>query len=175
MSNLNHFSIPFEGLKDGFHTFNFTLNNAFFKEFEASPIQEGSFVVDCTFEKKPKISILNFDFKGSYRTNCDRCLEQVDIPMSGEQTLLVKVHERMAGVEDEDVIFIDGHTSVIDLRQYLYEMVCVNMPMQNTFQCEDADPKPCNVDVLKLLGLHSDNDKLDSAFDSFLGIDFDNN
>ena len=57
-------------------------------------------------------------------------------------------------------------TSVIDLRQYLYEMVCVNMPMQTRFSVKmqiQNHAMRCS----EIVGLHSDNDKLDSAFDLF--------
>ena len=71
MKSLNQFSIPIEGLKEGVHHFNFEIDEAFFKNFENSPIQESNFEVKLSLDKRADMIIFDIDSAGSFRTACD--------------------------------------------------------------------------------------------------------
>ncbi|MEZ4909863.1 MAG: YceD family protein [Saprospiraceae bacterium] len=173
MSVNRHFSIPFEGLKDGMHSFDFIVDDSFFSAFEMSPIKSAKIEMHCTLEKKPKVSNLTLIFNGFYYSSCDRCLENIQIPLTGSHLLHVKVQSRMAGTEEEDVIFIEEHTASIDLKQQLYELICLAMPIQNVYECENQFPRPCNSEVLKVLAQYSSDDKIGNVFDTLKNINFE--
>lgn len=173
MSVNRHFSIPFEGLKDGKHTFDFLVDDAFFGDFEVSPIKAAKIEMQCTLDKKPKVSDLLLTFGGLYDASCDRCLAPIKIPISGQQQVHVKVQNRMVGVEEEDVLFIEEHTASIDLKQYMYEVICLAMPIQNTMACQNQNPRPCNTEILKVLEEHSADDKIGNVFDTLKNINFE--
>jgi hypothetical protein len=56
-SNENEFIIPFVGLKQGKHVFEFDITDAFFETFEYSIIQKGKVHIEFTLDKKETMII----------------------------------------------------------------------------------------------------------------------
>lgn len=147
MDTLKQYTIPIEGLANGMHEFDFQIDRSFFEHFEESPIQEGNLDLQLYFEKRPDHSVFTFDFAGTIRTECDRCLESINLPLKGSEQLIVK----FADQEDEDaeVIYITRETRLINVAKYAYEFICLGIPMIKGYDCENEDPKPCNEEMLK--------------------------
>lgn len=150
MEALVEFSIPIKGLLDGVHKYKFNIDRSFFSHFEQSPIQDGSFEVALKFDKRPEMFELNFAFKGTAKQACDRCLVQVDLPLEGEDRLLVKFSEEPVE-EDADVVFIPRDISSFNVAKYVYEYICLSLPLINIFECESLPNPPCDQKVLDRL------------------------
>lgn len=149
METLNQFTIPLEGLKDGMHQFDFQIDKEFFKHFEQSPIQEGNFDLKLFFDKRPDLLVLTFDFKGSFSTNCDRCLEAIQLPMKNNEQLLVKYAETPS--EEAEVVYIERGTQQLNVAKYAYEFICLSIPMIKVYDCEEDENPPCNQAILDQL------------------------
>ena len=149
METLNQFTIPLEGLKDGMHQFDFQIDKEFFKHFEQSPIQEGNFDLKLFFDKRPDLLVFTFDFKGSFSTNCDRCLEDIDLPMKNSQQLIVKYAETPS--EEAEVVYIERGTQQLNVAKYAYEFICLSIPMIKVYDCEADENPPCNQTILDQL------------------------
>ena len=52
MEQFSEFLIPFIGLKDGIHRFDFKIDNTFFEGFDFLDFQNAQVQVDLVFEKK---------------------------------------------------------------------------------------------------------------------------
>jgi len=149
MKKLGHFSIPIEGLKDGKREFMFDLDNEFFTEFENSPVKAGNFKARLELEKKSNLIKLDFDIEGTMHTPCDRCLEDIDLPLQMEDHLIIKYKDE--AVEEEEVIYITRDTDHINVAKYLYECVCLNLPLIKVYDCRENKPYPCNDKILDKL------------------------
>ncbi len=149
MSALNSFIIPLKGLKDGIHEFDFEVADWFFEEFPESPIKKGTFDVKLFFDKRPDMLVLTFDFKGRVHTDCDRCLAAIKLPVQGNQQLLFKY----AGQEGEEgeVIYITRHTSLLNVARFLYEYICLALPLIKAYNCEEDPEQHCNEEMLNIL------------------------
>lgn len=146
MRESGHFSLPFSGMKDGFHRYFFIADTPFFKSFEKSPISDGTFEIQVEADKRPGITDLTFIINGRAAAVCDRCLADINLPVSGTYTLVVKT-----GTEDsqhDEVIFVSDDQPSIDLTQVIYEFICLSMPLVNVYDCRKETPPPCNFDVL---------------------------
>ncbi len=55
MEALTEFVIPFVGLREGQHSFDFDIDTTFFNEFEFSDFNAASIKVNLLFEKKPSM------------------------------------------------------------------------------------------------------------------------
>ncbi len=159
METLNPFSIPIEGLKDGLHRFDFQIDKAFFKQFEQSPVQDGNFDIRLFFEKRPDLMILSFDFEGFMMTECDRCLEKINLPIKNTDQLIVKYADEPE--EDAEVIYITRGTSHLNVAKYIYEFICLAIPMASVYDCEDDKNPPCNFETLKYLTRIEDDENAD--------------
>ena len=64
MSNLKQYIIPFIGLKQGKHLFNYEIDNTFFEAFGFNEFNNSSLQVALVFEKKTTFFELNFEVRG---------------------------------------------------------------------------------------------------------------
>lgn len=148
MNAFSEFSLPIKGLKNGNHSFNFQIDKAFFEKFEGSPIENGTFDVQIEMDKREHFFELTFDFEGSVKTECDRCTAAIDLPFSGTHYLSVKAsHETHE--EDIDIVWISLDESSFNVAKYIYEFICVSMPYNKTYDCENDETPPCDFEVLK--------------------------
>jgi len=162
MKELREYQIPFTGLKEGLHHFNYELDEAFFGHFPESQVQQGKVFADLSLDKKERLFVLNFDISGSVRTDCDRCGQAFDLPIHGNYTLYVKVGDKREEDRDnEEVMWIPESESHLDLAAPLYEFIHLSVPMLRVHP-EDGSGKPgCDPEIVRLLeeSARADRDK----------------
>lgn len=145
-----HFSIPYLGMKNGFHKYTFKADSAFFSEFDHAPISDALFDIVLNVDKRPGISDVEIDIKGKYAATCDRCLADVKIPVEATYHMLIKVtHEAMQ--DDVEVIYVKEDQSHIYFGQVVYELICLSLPWVNVFDCQKEFPLVCNQEILQKL------------------------
>lgn len=145
MRALGEYTIQFEGLKQGIHLFEFEVDNQFFEEFECFDFEQASFKVEVQLEKRSTMMLLNFKFNGGFKVPCDRCLDEVEIEVSGDENLIVKFGEDSYEQTDE-IIIIQPHEHEINVAASIYEFILVNAPQKRVHQAGE-----CNAEVLKKL------------------------
>lgn len=150
MDGLIEYSIPVKGLHTGAHTFRFRIDRSFFQHFEHSPVSDGDIDLSLSFDKRPDLFVLEFDFEGTVKTECDRCLATIDLPVSGHQRLLVKFSETEE-LEDAEVIYIHPDTQQLNVSKYVYEFIVLALPMIRVYDCENDENRQCNMEMLKYL------------------------
>lgn len=172
MNVLDHFSVPYKGLGSGVHHLEFFVESDFFKEFEDSHIDNGSFVVKVELDKRHDHSILLFDIQGKTKTSCDRCLASIHLPLQGNFELHVKYGEKENS--NDEIMFIHPETSVLNLAQITYEFILLSMPMIKTYDCEKEENPPCNFKVLNALNIEESSslNEKSSIWDTLKDIDF---
>ena len=151
MDALQPYILPLKGLGNGNHHFTFTIDEDFLAAFPESPVQHAEVQMEVKLDKRPNLLVFDFSFKGWVKEQCDRCLVAIQLPISGEEQLLVKFGEPDEDGEDEDVVYIPIETSTWSLAQFAYEYVVLSIPMIKVYDCEsEADP-PCDEDMLSYL------------------------
>ncbi|MEM9919981.1 MAG: DUF177 domain-containing protein [Bacteroidota bacterium] len=149
MSELKHYTLPLRGLRDGMHTFDFEVDNHFFRHFEASPIKEGVFTVQLFFDKRPDLIVMTFQMDGKFQTACDRCLNPIYLPIRDSHQLMVKFSETPS--EEAEVVFIPPGSTELNVAKFIYEYICLSMPMVKIYDCESEENPPCNFKMLQYL------------------------
>ena len=129
MEKVSAFLIPFVGLKDGVHHFDFTVTNEFFEGYDFLDFKKADVKVTLVFEKK--ITMLNLDFKASGKVNvpCDLSNEPFDLSISSDYHLVVKFGDTDNRNEDEILILPHG-SHQIDVANYIYEMIVLSIPQK---------------------------------------------
>jgi uncharacterized metal-binding protein YceD (DUF177 family) len=143
----NAFIIKFSGLKPGLHTFQFWVDDAFFSQIPHSPIQQGHLEAVVELEKRTDMLALDIRFQGTVHLPCDRCNELFDLPVEGEEQVLVKFTE--TPMEDEpELVYLPKGSTEFDCTQLLYELILLHLPMQRVHP--DSDGRPgCPDDALE--------------------------
>jgi len=151
MDSLQPYILPLKGLGDGLHEFEFLIDGDFFRSFPDCPVEEGDVKLEVTMDKRPRLLVFDFSFTGWIKSTCDRCLAPINLPISGENHLLVKLEEAENDVDEEDVVYIPLETSNWSLAQYAYEYVLLAMPLIKTYACEEDENPPCDFETLDRL------------------------
>lgn len=152
MNALRKYSIAYKGLKAGRHKFDFKVKDDFFKEFEGSDILGGKADVKVEMLRQENMLELNFVIEGSVEVECDRCLEEVSIPVGEHTTLYVRFSET-ENESDGDIMWISPAESELQLGQYIYETIYLGLPYIRVHPDNKKGESTCNKDMLSRLNI----------------------
>ncbi len=160
MKNLNEYRIPYVGLKNGLHSFLYSIGNSFFTFFENSPVTEGKLHVDLTLDKKETLYMLTFIIKGTIVVECDRCGDDLNLPIDVTNIIYIKFENEEAAMDDEaDVLYINRTESHIDVSQLIYEYIVLSIPIQKIHPDDATGKSTCDEKVLAILNKKETEDK----------------
>ncbi len=167
MKNQNKYTIHFAGLADKIHLLEFEIDATFFSQFESSPINESDVYVHLTFDKRPAMFVLDFNIDGQVTGECDRCLNQIFIPVSGNYKMLVKFNDELANAPqaDPDLIYLATHERSLNIQQLIYEYIVLSVPIKKT--CEDSliGNTECNKAMLEVIKLKKEVKDIDPRWE----------
>ncbi len=143
------YELPVFGLKIGTQHFQFELEDDFFGQFENTLVQHGKdFQVALEFDKRHDILVLKFDFSGKVKVDCDRCLAEIWLPIEGSEQLIIKYSAEEKD-EDGEVVFITPETHELNVAKFIYEYICLSLPLVNVYDCQkEGEKAPCDSKML---------------------------
>lgn len=150
---MKEFIIPFFGLKEGKHEFEFDINHAFFEAFENSLLDTGDIQVVLNLDKSNTMLQLTFEANGTTRVPCDRCGDDFDLPLHAEERIIVKFGDE-SFEQTDDIVIVSHDTHEIDVSQYIYEMLILSLPNKRVH----PDPEDCNRDAIQRLNTFKSNE-----------------
>lgn len=162
MANLDCYNIIFKSLEIGNHTFEYELDNNFFKSLEDAEIEEGTLSAVVTVLKNEKNAELNIQIEGTVQIPCDRCLDEMTQEIEVDEDLLVQFTN--AGEETENTLFIPENEGVLNIAWHLYEFIVLAIPIMHTHpdgECNEAMMDKYNQYVVR----HIDEDQDDCETD----------
>jgi len=136
--------IPFVGLKNGKHSYEFDITDSFFDLFEYSIVQKGKVKVELLFEKKETMMLGNYTIHGIVETTCSRCNDVMEIEIEGEYKLIYKFDDKESN--DETLIIVYPEEFELDLKDSILELISVSIPSRNLH--EEGE---CNEDMISIL------------------------
>ena len=142
MNLLREYDVEFVKLKDGLHSFEFNLEDSFFKAFNSSLLVD-HIKVHLDFIKSPSMFTLTFRIDGDLKSECDRCLNDISLPVHGQYVLLVKITEQELEDQD-DLIYINSAAHKINVSQPIFDYIHLLLPIKKT--CTDVGLK-CNPEI----------------------------
>lgn len=140
--SLREYVIPFIGLKQGSHTYEFRIKDAFFEDLEYSIIHSGDVEVNLILEKKETMLIGNFSLQGIVSTDCDRCSDPINVPVKGEFRLVFKFGTEIS--DDETLVMIHPDSYEIDVRDTIYELITVSLPARSIHEKGECNEEMMN-------------------------------
>ena len=129
MEQFSEFLIPFIGLKNGIHRFEFKIGNKFFEGFDFLDFQNAQIQVDLVFEKKSTLLELNFTAKGQVKVPCDITTELFKLPIDTAFRLVVKFGP-VENLDDDEILILPHGSHEIQVAQYIYEMIVLSVPQK---------------------------------------------
>ena len=126
---MKEFTIPFVGLKEGKHNFEFSITKAFFDFFEYDEFNDVAITVSLLLNKTATMIELGFKTEGTINVNCDLTNEPFDEAIETELKLIVRFGEEFNN-ENEEILILPHGEYEVDVKQYIYEMIVLAKPFK---------------------------------------------
>ncbi len=135
------FNIDLKELEEEFTTFHYALDDVFFASFPSSSVRKGNMSCELTIRNAGVFYELDFHMTGAVTVPCDRCLDDMELPVDAECKQVVKFGEE--DYEDDELIIISEDNPVIDVSWLIHETIELNIPIKHVH----ADGE-CNAEML---------------------------
>jgi len=159
---LDLFDIKISNLTDGTYDYSFEVNDEFLSCFEASQVKSGRVKANITLEKSNNTWKLEIDLEGTVQLNCNRCLNEIPCPISGEMGLILKTDSAPVDDFNAEIEFIPFGAIKINVACYIYECLQLSLPLQ--VFCDQQSGNTCDEEVIAFL----EKQKINSSEKSFL-------
>ena len=123
------YNIPFSGLKQGKHRFEYRIENKFFESFGYDDFNGADVALTVILNKTSTILELDFDAIGLVNVNCDITSEPYDQPIAASLELVVKFGD-VFNDDDDEILIIPHGEHQVNIAQYVYEMLVLSVPQK---------------------------------------------
>ena len=137
MCSLEQFKIDLKRLTDEVTTLEFDLDNHFFTALDGSELRQGTLHVSVSIRKATGFFELQFHTEGTVTVTCDRCLDDMDQPISTDNRLVAKLGAAYS--EEDDVITLPEDEGILDTSWLIYEFIMLAIPIKHVHA-----PGKCN-------------------------------
>lgn len=127
MKDLKQFNIPFVGLKEGKHLFEYSIDNTFFELYNYSEFEKSDVKVTLEFVKKSTMFELYFAASGTVNVPCDLTNEYFDQEIESTLPLIVKFGPEYND-ENEEILILSHDLYQFSVAQFIYEMIVLAVP-----------------------------------------------
>ncbi|MBN1339713.1 MAG: DUF177 domain-containing protein [Bacteroidales bacterium] len=171
---MKDYKIPFRGLSLGIHRYSFEIDDRFFEITGNPEVQKGKFTVTLDLEKSESMLVLNFHIEGTAITECDRCLEELEMDIRADDKLFVKFGEPEEE-ESEEVVVLPETAFQIDVSSYINDFIALALPLRKVHGEEGARGQSCSREMLDRLEEHSNHQTFDPRWEKLKEIDLNGN
>lgn len=125
------YKIPLKTLAVGSHAFEYVLDTEYFKKIDGQEVQKGKVTAKVVVKNGGTgVYELNFQLDGVIQVPCDRCLDDIDLPVVCKNRLIAKLGVVYAE-EGDDIIVIPETEGEINVAWFLYEFIALSIPLKH--------------------------------------------
>ena len=96
MGKFKLYNVDLKNLTPGIHEFEYLLENKFFVDIDGDQVQKGKVKVNLTVKRSSMMFEMNFQIEGVVMVPCDRCLDDMELPIDTHNRLVVKFGKEYA-------------------------------------------------------------------------------
>ena len=148
MGKFDKYKIDLKGMRTDSCNYEFVLDNLFFANIDGPEVQKGKVNVGLVVKKTSHAFELNFQTDGIVWVPCDRCLDDMEQPVTSTDKLLVKFGHEYAE-EGDNLIIIPEEEGEINVAWFMYEFIALAIPMKHVHA-----PGKCNKAMSSKLSKH---------------------
>lgn len=130
MGKFDIYKIPLKTLNIGNHAFEYVLDTEYFKKIDSQEVQKGNVLAKVLVRNDGSIYEIIFNLTGIVQVSCDRCLDDMDLPINHKDHLIVKFGQNYSE-EGDEVIIIPEVEGEINIAWFLYEFIALSIPMKH--------------------------------------------
>ena len=137
MCSLETYKIDLKALKEDKCVVDFDLNDDFFRSLDGSQLEHGELHVSVSIRKISGFFEVQFHTEGHVTVTCDRCLDDMEQPITADNCLTVRLGDTYS--EDGDTVTIDENEGILDTSWFIYEFIMLAIPIKHVHA-----PGKCN-------------------------------
>ena len=130
MGKFTEFKLPLKSLPEGTHSFEYHLGKKFFENMESPDIHDADLQVQLTVTYKRDLYTLDFTITGTITLICDRCLDDLIMPVETEYHINVKYGDDYND-EADDLLVIPESDNYLTVAYILYDTVALTVPIKH--------------------------------------------
>ncbi|MCI1681266.1 MAG: DUF177 domain-containing protein [Bacteroides sp.] len=130
MGKFDGYKIDLKGMHTDSCKYEFVLDNLFFAKIDGPEVQKGKVNVTLIVKQMSHAFELSFHTEGFVWVPCDRCLDDMEQPVSSSDKLLVKFGHEYAE-EGDNLIIIPEEEGEINVAWFIYEFIALAIPMKH--------------------------------------------
>jgi len=165
LGKFDKYKIDLKGMQAASVAYDYLLDSVFFADIDGPEVQKGRVQVHVTVRKTSHTYEFTFQTEGTVWVPCDRCLDEIEIPVSSTDTLIVKFGSEYAE-EGDNIIVIPEEDGDINIAWFMYEFIALSLPMKHVHA-----PGKCNKGMTGKLSKHLRTSSSDEESDDSFGAD----
>lgn len=151
MKDLKQFNIPFVGLKEGKHLFEYKIDRTFFEIYNYNEFEKVAINITLEFVKKSTLFELTFTASGTVNIPCDVTNEYFDQEITATLPLVVKFGPEYND-DNEEILIVSHEVYQFSVAQFIYEMIVLGVPNKRVHpQVIDGTMKSEALDIFEEL------------------------
>ena len=144
MCSLEFLKIDLKSLKEEETSLEFDLDDNYFGALDDAEVKKGSLHVSVSIRKATGFFELLFHTVGTVIIPCDRCLDDMALPVETDNRLIVKLGSEYS--EEDEVIVVSENEGILDMSWLIYEFVALVIPIRHVHA-----PGKCNAAMTEAL------------------------
>ncbi len=140
-------------MSSGEHEFDFRVDKDFFLEFGNTSVIDAQCDVKISLDRRSDWMEASFDIGGSVVVECDRCLDNLTLPVEVEEHLIIRFDKDVQAddeAENDDIMSVEEGENELDLSQCVYDYICLSFPIQRVHP--EGKCNPVMIDKLQQNG-----------------------
>lgn len=148
MGKFTAYKLPLKSLTKGSHTFDYRLDKQFFTDMENTDVRDAAVDVRLTVDYNGDVYALAFNVSGTVTLLCDRCLDDLVLPIDTRYDITVRYGDCYN--DDSDTLLeIPDSDNFLNVAYMIYDTVVLAIPIKH------AHPLgKCNRQMSALLKKH---------------------
>ncbi len=130
MGKFSAFNLPLKTLCVGTHEFDYKLDKQFFANMEYADVHDADLSVHLDLTYRNDIYALHFTISGTITLLCDRCLDDLVLPIETTYDINVEFGEDYND-ESDDLLIIPSSDNYLNVSYMLFDTVVLEIPIKH--------------------------------------------
>lgn len=130
MGKFTDYKLPLKSLPEGTHEYEYHLDKVFFKNMESEDVHNADLLVKLTVVHKSDLYDLTFNIEGVVTLICDRCLDDLEMPIDTTYHISVRYGDEYND-ESDDLLVIPEADNYLNTAYMIYDTVVLSIPIKH--------------------------------------------
>lgn len=130
MGKFSAYKLPLKSLAPGTHDFEYHIDKQLFENMENTDVRAADLTVTLTVKYDGEYYNLDFKAEGTVTVACDRCLDDLELPIEAEYDIAVKYGDEYRD-DSDDLLEIPQSDDYLNVAYMIYDTVITAIPIKH--------------------------------------------